>query len=186
MAPLVERLTDDLEQLLVPPFAFFGHSMGAFVLFEVARELRRRKRSGPSMILVSAARAPQIPDPDEPLHRVSNSELLNRVERWEGIPEALIAHTDLLELMLPTLRADLTLCETYRYVEESPLDCPCSVFGGKDDTKVPRAFLEAWRYQTRGEFKLHIFPGGHFYLHACRNELLSAIEGELQKIPGAG
>lgn len=185
--PLVKRLADDLEPLLQPPFAFFGHSMGAFILFELARELRRRGRKGPSLLLVSAARAPHTPNQDEPINGLSDAQLIERLRRLDGIPEPLFEHVDVLQLMLPVLRADLTLCDTYECAEEGPLDCALTVFGGVADQKAPRELLEAWRYQTTGRFALRMFPGGHFYLGAARSQLLEAIAAEMKQIlPGGG
>lgn len=179
MASLVSSLVKDLESLFVPPFAFFGHSMGALIAFELTHELQRRGKPGPMRLLVSAARAPQIPDPEEPLHARSDEEILSALRRLDGIPKQLFEHAEVLQLLLPTIRADLQLCETYEFCERAPLECPISVFGGDQDVKVPRVFLEPWRYHTTQGFRLRTFPGGHFYLTSASTELLDAVLQDL-------
>lgn len=179
---LVVSLSDALRRRLEPPFAFFGHSMGAFLAFELARHLRREQSPAPVMLLVSGARAPQIPDPDPQTHRLPADELLRDLRRLGGIPSEFLKHQDLMALMLPTLRADLAVCETYVYRDEPPLDCPLSAFGGDHDSKIPPGHLSSWKAQTTGEFRLRMFPGNHFFflqeggaavLQALRDELAS-------------
>src|SRR5215510_2889958 len=104
--------------------------MGAFIAFELARQLRRENRPGPTALIVSAARAPQIPDPDPPIHMVPTELLLEELRGFDGIPANLLAHPELVSLLVPTLRADLAMCETYAYNDEPPLACPISVYGG--------------------------------------------------------
>lgn len=182
MAPLIHQLAGDLKPLFVPPFAFFGHSMGSFIAFELARELRRRGQPSPERLIVSAARAPQVPDPDKPLHVRGDDELLRELRRLDGIPRELMDYPELLQVLVPTLRSDLKLCETYAYSDEPPLECSISAFGGEQDSKVPRAFLEAWRYHTKRDFRLRIFPGSHFYLKPAQKELLDVVRRDLTSI----
>jgi medium-chain acyl-[acyl-carrier-protein] hydrolase len=80
---------------------------------------------------------------------------------------------------MPILRADFTLCETYRYTPEPPLDCPISAFGGLQDKEVPLASLEAWKEQTRGPFKKRLFAGNHFFLLKHERLLLTVLRQEL-------
>jgi medium-chain acyl-[acyl-carrier-protein] hydrolase len=182
MAPLVQRLVHDLESALEPPFSFFGHSMGAFIAFELARKLRRDGGPLPTRLIVSAARAPQIPDSDQPLHAKPDAELLKEIRRLNGIPASLLDTPDLVKILLPTLRADLAVCETYTYRDrgEPPLSCSVSAYGGADDHAVPRHFLAGWRHQTTADFNVRIFPGGHFFLQTARDALLRVISEELR------
>jgi medium-chain acyl-[acyl-carrier-protein] hydrolase len=163
LSALVLQLGNGLRGRFEPPFAFFGHSMGAFVAFELARHLRRERRPGPAMLIISAARAPQIPDPDPQTHRLPEDELLPDLRRLGGIPSEFLNHPDLIALLLPTLRADLAMCETYVYRDEPPLDCPISAYGGRQDAKIPPELLSPWRVQTTGAFQLRMFPGNHFF-----------------------
>lgn len=165
------RLTDlvhDLADAFAPssdvPYVFFGHSMGALVAFELARELRRRHQPGPELLMVSGHRAPHRPDPDPPIHDLPEHDFLQEIRKLNGTPDAVLDNKELLELLIPVLRADFEVCETFEYVEEQPLACPIAAFGGTEDTDVPRDDIAAWSHETTGSFSLQMFPGDHFYL----------------------
>jgi medium-chain acyl-[acyl-carrier-protein] hydrolase len=180
--PLVQALTQAIRVYLDKPFVFFGHSMGARVGFELARELRRQNDPGPVHLFVSASRAPQIPDPDPPIHHLPEAEFVKELRRLDGTPEEVLQNAELVQLFLPLLRADLAMDETYIYTIEEPLDCPISAFGGLEDNKVGRDDLAAWRDQTRGIFTLRMFPGDHFFLRSARISLLQAVTQDLMQV----
>ncbi len=182
MEPLVETLSEVLRPHLDVPFAFYGHSMGALVSFEVARSLRRRERSLPACLFVSGHRAPQLPAPHKPIHNLPDAEFLSGLQTWGGTPDDVISNPELMQLFLPLLRADFELCETYVYSDEEPLDCKISCFGGIDDRRVNRQELLAWRVQSRTPFKLRFLPGGHFFLHGSVVPLLHALGDDLKEI----
>src|SRR5208337_356763 len=133
-------LTQDLAQALVPllnmPFAFFGHSLGALVSFELARHLRSLYGMGPVRLIVSASPAPQFPHRDRPIHSSPEKEFVEQLRRLNGTARELLEHEELMEIVLPLLRADFALYETYVYSPEAPLSCPISTFGGLQDRKV--------------------------------------------------
>jgi medium-chain acyl-[acyl-carrier-protein] hydrolase len=164
LTPLVEALAQALEPLLDQPFAFFGHSLGSLISFELARRIRRAYGVQPVQLFVSAGRAPQIPHRDAPVHALPEKEFLAELRRLNGTPNELLEHKELMEIMLPPLRADFALYETYVYSVEAPLDCPISAFGGLHDYRVNDNDLEGWRLQTNGSFSLRMFPGDHFFL----------------------
>jgi medium-chain acyl-[acyl-carrier-protein] hydrolase len=180
LTPLVQALARGLAPLLDKPFAFFGHSLGALVAFDLARHLRRQSGIGPVRLLVSAARAPQIPARDRPMHALPEAELLGELSRLNGIPEKVLQDKDIMQIMLPILRADLAVYETYVYLADPPLACPIVGFGGLDDDRVNHGDLEAWRNQTSESFALTMFPGDHFFLNPARPLLLQALSRELQ------
>jgi medium-chain acyl-[acyl-carrier-protein] hydrolase len=180
LSVLVPRLGEALRGRLEPPFVLFGHSMGAFIAFQLARHLRRERCAGPAMLIVSGARAPQIPDPDPQSHLLPADLLLKDLQRYGGIPPELLNHPELISLLLPTLSADLALCETYVYRDEPPLDCPIVVYGGQSDDKVPAAHLSPWKVQTARGFQLRMFPGNHFFfLKEARTAVLQVLRDEL-------
>jgi medium-chain acyl-[acyl-carrier-protein] hydrolase len=172
---LVESLSYVLRSYMDVPFAFFGHSMGALISFELTRQLRRQNSPGPAYLFVSGQRGPQLPNPFPPIHVLPESRFVEELRRLKGTPEVLLQDAELMQLVLPTLRADLEVCETYAYRAEDPLNCPISAFGGSQDRKISRADLIAWRDQTRSAFSLRMFPGDHFFLHTARALLLQAI-----------
>ncbi len=162
-ADLLQAIFDALGPLFDPPFAFFGHSMGALIAFEMARELRRQGRPRPEILIVSGARAPHVVDPDPPMHQLPDDLLLEELKRLDGIPAELLDQPELVSMMLPTLRADLTMCETYEYRTEPPLDCRIAVYSGESDRKIRLEHLTPWEVHTAREFQLRIFPGSHFF-----------------------
>ena len=180
LPPLVRALAQGLAPLLDKPFAFFGHSLGAFVAFELAQELRRQSSLQPARLLVSAASAPQSPRQNRPVHALPDEEFLSELRQLNGVPGKVLEDSELMQLMLPMLRADFAMFETYQYMPEPPLDCALSGFGGLQDRRVSREDIEAWREQTSGLFSLRMLPGDHFFLNTAQPLLLQQISQELR------
>jgi medium-chain acyl-[acyl-carrier-protein] hydrolase len=179
LAPLVQALTQGLLPLLDKPFAFFGHSLGAVVSFELARRLRKQQWPEPVRMFVSACSAPQLLYHGPIRHTLTEVDFLEELRRLNGTPRAVLENAELMELLLPVLRADFAVYETYQYLPEPPLHCPIAVFGGLQDSGVRRGDLEAWRAQTRAACTLRMLPGDHFYLHSAEALLLDALHQEL-------
>lgn len=174
--PLMRWLPDvvgAIGQAIIPyldrPFAIFGHSMGALLAFEATRWLRREGVALPMHLFVSGRRAPQLDEPGHALHTLDDATFTRElVDRYNGIPRVILEDDELLQIFLPTLRADLQVVETYEYAEEEPLPCPITAFAGLADSQVRRDDLEAWRAQTQLALSIRQFPGDHFYLqHEC-------------------
>jgi medium-chain acyl-[acyl-carrier-protein] hydrolase len=180
LSPLVQAVAQALVPLLDKPFAFFGHSLGALVGFELARQLRRQSGVQPVRLFVSADRAPQIPRRDRPIHALPEGEFLEELRRLNGIPGKVLEEVELMQIMLPVLRADFAVYETYGYATEPPLNCPISTFGGLQDHRVSRGDLEAWRDQTSGSFSLRMFSGDHFFWNTTQPLLLQVLFQELR------
>jgi surfactin synthase thioesterase subunit/acyl carrier protein len=180
LEPLVQALAHALVPLLDKPFAFFGHSLGALVGFELARQLRRQSGVQPVRLFVSADRAPQLPHRNRPIHVLPEGEFLVELCCLNGIPEKVLEEVEIMQTMLPVLRADLAVCETYVYSTEPPLNCPISTFGGLQDRRVSRGDLEAWRNQTSASFSLRMFPGDHFFWHTTQPLLLQVLSQDLR------
>lgn len=144
------------------PFTLFGHSLGALIAFEAARVLVGVGRS-PERLIVSGARAPQLPRTPGAL--LTDAQLLDRLKELGGTPAQLFDYPELLDLFVPVVRADFALVGGYRYAAGAPLALPVAALGGVSDPEVPRADLLAWRAQAGGAFEAALFPGGHFFLH---------------------
>ncbi|HZL96669.1 MAG TPA: alpha/beta fold hydrolase [Vicinamibacterales bacterium] len=179
LEPLVQTLADVLPPVLDGPYALFGYSMGALVAFELTRELRRRQLRLPSKLLVAAHPAPHLVRRRKPVHHLPESRFIQAIRRLHGTPDAVFEHGELRALMLPLLRADFAVCETYAHEADAPLECPITAFGGHHDHEVNRRELEAWREQTRAEFSLRLIPGGHFFIHTASAMLMGGIHDEL-------
>ena len=182
--PLVEAIADALHHNLDKPFTFFGHSMGGLICFELARLLRKKHSLNPIHLFVSAHRAPQLPDPDPPIYNLPDSEFLRELRDLEGTPQAVLENAELMQLLLPTLRADFTVVDTYTYTAEPPLDCPITAFGGWQDREVSYEELKAWREQTKTTFSLHMLRGNHFFIHSAQSLLLEYLYQDLNRLVG--
>jgi medium-chain acyl-[acyl-carrier-protein] hydrolase len=158
------------------PFAFFGHSMGGLIAFELARELLRRSARLPTVLAVSGRSAPQLAAHRTRLHLLPAEVLLDSLTAVGGMPREVRAVPELVELLLPTLRADLKLAETYRWTSDpSPLPCPIVVFGGAQDPLVESSGLGAWQDCSAEPVSVRIFPGDHFYLWPVGPELIRSM-----------
>jgi surfactin synthase thioesterase subunit/glycosyltransferase involved in cell wall biosynthesis len=184
MGPLVDALAEAIDPYIAVghPFAFFGHSMGAVVAFELARLLRRRGRPLPRMLIASGARAPQyrgnhVPPPDP-----TEEQFIEELRRLQGIPPEMLDHPAMIRAILPALQADAALYRNYVYAEDSPLPCSIRAYGGAEDPNVRREHLEAWAEQTTNSFAVRVFPGGHFYLNHAREEFARALEADLEQV----
>ncbi|HEY1353970.1 MAG TPA: thioesterase domain-containing protein [Ktedonobacteraceae bacterium] len=177
---LVEQLSAVLLPYLQMPYAFFGHSMGALIAFELTRALRRQAcTAGPAHLFVSGHRAPQIADPDPPSYALPTAAFIETLRELDGTPAAVLQNDELLQLLLPLLRADFSVCETYRYHQEKPLRCPLTAFGGLLDKSVAREVVISWREQTCGPFKARFFAGDHFFLEKEQQAVLGAVVQDL-------
>jgi medium-chain acyl-[acyl-carrier-protein] hydrolase len=181
-APLVAALAEALQSHLDLPFAFFGHSMGAMIAFELTRELRRRGGPQPLHIFVSARRAPQVPAREEAIHDLPEPEFLAKLRELNGTPEEVLQHAELMRLLMPVLRADFAVNETYVYRLEAPLDAGISAFGGLGDVEVTREDLALWSEHTRGPFRLRMLPGDHFFLHGARDLIAESVARDLAEL----
>lgn len=179
---LLSALTDAILPYLDKPYAIFGHSMGGLLGFELIRALRRQGESQPAYFFVSAYRAPDIPERDDPIHELPDERFKAELARMKGTPAAVLENEELLQIVTPTLRADLRVCFVYAYTDEPPLSCPVAAFAGIQDEKVPPTDMEAWRRHVANQFSLHVFPGDHFFLHPYRWLLLQTISERLAAI----
>jgi medium-chain acyl-[acyl-carrier-protein] hydrolase len=179
MAQLLSRLAPELRSLADRPIAFFGHSLGALLAFEVARAWRAAAAGMPAHLFLSGSRPPQLPRNRPPLRDASQAEFLAALQDFGGTPPEILANSELLPLILPALRGDFALAEQYRYQPEPALDIPFTLMGGSEDPRVSPATLQGWREQTRGVCRTRIFPGGHFYLEAQAPAVAAEIAGTL-------
>lgn len=162
------------------PFAFFGHSLGAFLSFEIVRALRERWGMHASLLAVSARDAPQLPTYAGTLHQLPDEAFLDVLDRkYRAIPPMIREDARMRAVYLPALRGDVTMLETYRYRQGPPLSCPVAVYGGVDDTESGAAGLAAWGELTDGGCSVTLLPGGHFFLQEQREPLIARLSQEL-------
>jgi medium-chain acyl-[acyl-carrier-protein] hydrolase len=176
MSALVTTLTQELLPWLDRPFALFGHSMGAWISFELARALQQNHSQVPVHLFVSGRHAPQLPSRTPPIYTLPDAAFLAGVrDHYGGMPAAILDDAELLAFFLPLLRADITLVQTHTYIAGPLLTCPIAAFGGEQDPTVWHTELAGWYTQTRASFALHMFPGGHFYIKPAPRVLFQTI-----------
>ena len=172
---LTRSLAKGFEGYLDKRFAFFGHSMGALLSFELCRKLRRARGIEPEYLFVSALRAPHLKDPEPPVHLLADADFVAKLRDFNGTPPEILGNTELIEFMLPILRADFQMLETYSYLPDFRPNCPLEAYGGLQDRETGREELSAWGHHTSNSFAVRMFPGDHFYINTARDSLLHQI-----------
>jgi surfactin synthase thioesterase subunit len=187
-------LLDDLAIALAfgddVPCAFFGHSWGAVLAFELSRRQHLAGRA-PAQLIVSGARAPQLISPAPGISGLPRADLVAELARLGGMHPEILAHSEYLDVVLPAFRSDLRLAESYRLAPGPALPCPITAFGGDADPLISGTDLAGWRQHTAAEFRLEIFPGDHFFFVTARWDVVTTIREILafdgnQHVPPAG
>jgi pyochelin biosynthesis protein PchC len=178
---LADRIHAAIRPRLGEPYAFFGHSMGAILAFEVARRIARQEGAAPAHLFVSGRRAPSLVRHEE-LHRASTAAFVAEMRALGGTDPRILADEELLNLVLPTVRADYRAIETYRYDAAPPLSCDITALVGDSDPRASVDDAAAWSGHTLGRFDMRIFPGGHFYLDDCRAGVSDVISSVLSGV----
>jgi medium-chain acyl-[acyl-carrier-protein] hydrolase len=179
---IVEAAAESLLPHFDKPFAFFGHSMGALIGFDLARLLWERHGIAPVRLFVSGCPAPHLKRKRPPSYDLPESEFVNKLRALNGTPRELLDNPDLMCVLLPLLRADFEASETYSYNAGAPLECPISAFGGTADPEAERRDIREWCEHTTAAFSLKMFPGDHFFLHSAQALLLNVLAEQLQQI----
>ncbi|XVQ85639.1 thioesterase II family protein [Microbispora siamensis] len=177
MDALVPSLAEGLAPHLTRPYALFGHSMGALIAFELARRLVAYRLPAPAMLLLSGAGP--VRDPRrENTHHLGDAELLDSLRRMNGTPPEFFGNPELVELLLPTIRADLQLAETFSVPDAVRIPVPITAFAGSADPYAGPAIVGGWRRHAAAGFALHELPGDHFFVRNAET-LVPLIAGEL-------
>lgn len=187
---LGERLLTDMTQIVAAalpeilaradkPMALFGHSMGAIIAFELARRLQGEPGVRLVHLCVSGRGAPQVPPVRKPIHQLPEPEFREAIRDLNGTPTEVLANQELMQLVLPALRADFEVCETYAYQPGPRLDCPVTAYAGQQDPELRPGSVDAWAELTSRNFSARKFPGDHFFLQTAQSALLQTLTSEL-------
>lgn len=179
---LARAVVDGIASELGTSYAMFGHSMGALLAFECLRFLQAGSAPDPQHLIVSAARAPCRTKVSKPIYQLPDAEFVAEVQRRYSSPFLENAGPDVIELLLPPLRADMTAFETYVYSPAPRLSCPVTSFAGRGDS-IARGDIEAWSEHTTGPQTIHEFDGGHFFIHDSEAEVRAQIRRILFRRP---
>lgn len=178
----VKVLADSIKLYMDRPYAFFGYSMGALVAFELMRELRRRGEPLPIQLFLAAMRAPQTSPICPSLADLPNDSFLEQMRHYYDPPQDAWNLPELLKVILPTLRADMKMCEGYIHTLEPPLESPIHAFAGQDDRSASPAVVREWRQQTTEDFKMDVFDGTHFFINTALDDLQRVMIARLNNI----
>lgn len=179
MPVLIEELGGVIDRYGDLPFAFFGHSLGGLLAFELARHCRAAGLRQPIHLFASGAAAPQHRDAPEERHKLPEPEFIAMLREYEGTPPELLEHEELMALVLPMLRADFGMVDEYRYRPEPPLSMPMTVLAGTKDERVVGPQVDEWAKETTGPCQVSWFDGGHFFLQSHRAEVLQLVRRTL-------
>jgi medium-chain acyl-[acyl-carrier-protein] hydrolase len=179
---VVTALKEELKPYLDRPFAFFGYSMGATIAFELTRSLRNELCPQPVQLFVAARRSPDWPASEERDYDLPAAELIARLRDLNGTPKEILDNPEAMELMLPLVRADFEIIQTYEYKPQPPLQVPIDAFAGSEDVDTPPERMEGWKGHTTSEFSLTVIPGDHFFFHHAQKELLELLTARINRV----
>lgn len=178
-APTVPDLVADALPRMLPqldrPFVLFGHSLGAMLAYELAGLLTERYGLIPRLLCVSGLSAPDTPRKPAVEYLLPDLDFRARLRQLGGTPPEILDDDDLMEVLLPVLRADFGAADRWTPPDPAPLPCPLLAFGGADDPEAPPPTLAGWRRRTADRFESRVFPGDHFFVHGARPALLAAL-----------
>ncbi|MFN6560882.1 MAG: thioesterase II family protein [Nostoc sp. ChiSLP01] len=161
---LIQHLYGELKQYFHQPYAFYGHSLGALIAYELAYECHKANINLPLILFLGAHRAPHIEYPHNSCKTMNQQEFKSFVNRFGGIPESMLNDEAWMKVLLPLIRDDFLLCESYQPRPIEALPCPIYAFGGICDRMVSQEDINAWQQHTTKEFRSYFFPEGHFYI----------------------
>jgi medium-chain acyl-[acyl-carrier-protein] hydrolase len=179
MDGLIDQLSVVLAEFLDRPFYFFGHSMGALIAFELAHALRRRYGVEPEALFLSGREPPSAPERETDIYRLPKDQFVARLRRLNGTHPDLLDNDEILELILPLLRADFELIQTYRFRRGGKLRCSIQAFAGSRDPEAGVEIIRQWRDFTSGPFLMEVIEGDHFFIHQHRDQLLTCLSKAL-------
>lgn len=177
---LIGELARELRRDEGVPFAFFGHSVGALIAYELARHCQRHRLPLPCHLFVSGTSAPRYRDPARGLHLLPDAELIDVLKGYNGTPPDILQHRELMELVLPAIRADFALSENYRHDPAPLLDVPVTVLAGREDDYSGAEQVDGWQEATSRSCRIHWFDGDHFFLHAERASVIALVNRSLE------
>lgn len=171
---LAAQLAQEISRDLHTPYALFGHSLGGLLAFELAHALNVRNLPAPLALFASGTAGPASRDVSEYAVEKTDEQLIARLRELQGTAEEALANPELMQLMLPILRADFLLCGSFSYGERQPLGMPIHVFGGKQDSVRADQLLD-WQLEADSGFSLDLFDGHHFFIVQHESAVLRCL-----------
>lgn len=184
LSELITVLSHVIERDSTLPFAFFGHSLGGLLAFELARYNAKHGRSLPGHLIISGCAAARYRFPSEKLHLLDDKAFAKRLRKYNGTPPEVLENPELMELVLPTIRADFALVDNYEYVPGAALNIPITVLAGKGEQFTSSAQTAGWQEETLGACDVHWVDGDHFFINSNRKAVIDRINAVLKSHVG--
>lgn len=178
----VRALADELDGLLSRPHVLLGHSMGALLAYSLAQQRISCDLRAPEAVIVASCSAPHLRAPLHDLHLVDDHELATELAPYGGLPAEILSRPEWLELLMPAVRDDLRICQSYRPSGEPPLPCPLHIFGGHNDPLAPPDTMAAWSSYSVRPQPVRLFAGGHFLFRQPDPQLVTAVARAVEDV----
>jgi surfactin synthase thioesterase subunit len=160
---LIHNTVQELKQIIKKPFVLFGHSMGSVLAFEIAKKLEAEKLA-PKLVILSGRPPPKFGLRMNPISHLADSELIAELRKLEGTDSCILENAELMELLLPIIRADFRISEAYKSSSNSKISSPLIAIGSVNDPWIDEAEFLEWKDYSKNTTKIQFFPGGHFYI----------------------
>tara|TARA_R110002033_G_scaffold156232_1_gene192528 strand:+ start:1827 stop:2630 length:804 start_codon:yes stop_codon:yes gene_type:complete len=180
MAELVAALQDELQPLLDRPYVLFGHSLGSRVAFELLHQIQIKQQRLPELFLASGSCSPDTVRVKAPTYHLSDDKFIAELQRMNGTPSEVLENKEFMSFLLPLLRADFQIAETYRYTGITNFPLEVHVLGGEDDVDVPVENLPLWGNFFNNNVKVHTFVGDHFFIESQQDAVVRLVKQLLQ------
>jgi surfactin synthase thioesterase subunit len=181
MSDLVRELAHVFHEIADKPYVLFGHSLGSRVAYEFAQQCQSFGLPRPKLLIASGSRAPHIPNERASIHDLPEVEFIAKLRELNGTPEEVLSNRELIQFLIPLLRADFRIAEKYQSVPRK-LGCPILALAGKEDLEVTELSVESWRELSNGKCEIHWIPGGHFFIEENRPLVLEKVNAALAEI----
>lgn len=175
MSTLLPVLAEVIDADSPREFSYFGHSMGGLIAFELARYQQHNGRPVPESLILSGCESPRNRAPPRGYSQMDDDSLIAALAAFNGTPAEVLAHRELMTLLLPMTRADLSIVESYIYKPGLLLDVPIDVLAGTSDPHVNSETLRHWEAETTGPCCVEWFLGDHFFIHTQREHVLEFV-----------
>jgi medium-chain acyl-[acyl-carrier-protein] hydrolase len=179
IADIYPRISGEFEE---GPYAFFGHSMGTILIYELVRKIQALKNREPFHIFFSGRFPPYEAGNEGTVHTLPNEEFIKKIMEHGGMSLEFIENQELLDILLPVLREDYKAVGTYCHQGEIVrVNCDISIMNGKEDQYVSGRDLTRWQEFTTGKCQFYEFDGGHFYINQWKKEITEIINNTLAR-----
>lgn len=185
MEEILRPLSEEVASLADRPLVVFGHSMGATVAAELCRVLGRERGFVPALVIAAASEAPRLTPRKDYSRWLADDGVRDFLRDMGGTPPELLADEDYMRMLIPALRADLTVLTTRPPAEDRPLGCPVRIYLGSSDSGVRPDRAAHWRAESNGDFATHTFDSGHFFIQDRVTEVLARLRADIAATLGA-